>query len=154
MMLECPYSRDGTSMCEDAFAMRPASISGATGSLLVSLTTVLYLVVINEQGNGYTRRVTVFVVTLVACASLGTVASWSRQPRVRSIILATTAGALLGLGFLGIFSIGLFLVAAGVLLTVATVKAVAEDRSGSMLLPFLLGSTALVGAPTLLLWIT
>ena len=141
-------------MCEDAFAMRPASISGVTGSLLVSLTTVLYLVIINEQGNGDTWRVTVFVVTLVTCASLGAVASWSRHPRVRSIILATTAGALLGFGFLGIFSIGLLLLAAGVLLTVATVKAVAEDRSGSMLLPFLLGATAFVGAPTLLLWIT
>jgi hypothetical protein len=141
-------------MCEDVFAMRPASISGATGSLLVSVTTVLYLVIINSQGNVDTRRVAVWAVTLGTCASLGTVGSWSRQPRVRSIILATTAGALLGLGFLGIFSIGLLLVAAGVLLMVATVKAVAEDRSGSMLLPFLLGATALVGSPILLLWIT
>lgn len=140
-------------MCEDAFAMHPASISGATGSVLVSLTTVLYLVIINAQGNVDTRRVTVWVVTLVTCASLGTVASWSRRPRVRSMILAAIAGALLGLGFLGIFSIGLPLVAAGVLLTVASVKAVAEDRSGSMLLPSLLGATAFVGAPTLLLWI-
>ena len=115
-------------------------------------TTLLYLVVINSQGNVDTRRVTVWVVALVTCASLGTVASWSRQPSVRSMILAGTAGALIGLGFLGIFSIGLLLVAAGVLLTVATVKAVAEG-SGSMFLPFLLGSTAFVGAPTLLLWI-
>jgi magnesium-transporting ATPase (P-type) len=140
-------------MCEDACAMRPASISGATGSLLVLLTTLLYLVIINSQGNVDTRRVTVWVVTLALCASLGTAASWSRQPRARSIILATTAGALLGLGFLGIFSIGLLLVAAGVLLSVATVKTVTEDRSGSMLLPFLLGAIAFAGAPMLLLWI-
>ena len=70
------------------------------------------------------------------------------------MILATIAGALLGLGFLGIFSIGLPLVVASVLLTVASVKAVAEDCSDSMLLPSLLGATAFVGAPTLLLWIT
>jgi hypothetical protein len=133
--------------------MRLASISGATGSPLVSLTTVLYLAIINSQGNVDRRRVTVWVVTLAACALLGTVASWSRQPRVRSIILATTAGALLGLGFLGIFSIGLLLVAAGVLLMVATLKAAAEDRSGSMVLPCLLGGVAFAGAPTLLLWI-
>jgi hypothetical protein len=93
----------------------------------VSVTTVLYLVIIDSQGNVDTRRVAVWAVTLGTCASLGTVGSWSRQPRVRSIILATTAGALLGLGFLGIFSIGLLLIAAGVLLMVATVKAVAED---------------------------
>lgn len=67
--------------------------------------------------------------------------------------MATTAGALFGLGFLGIFSIGLLLVAAGVLLSVATVKAAAEDRSSSMLPPFLLGAIALAGAPTLVLWI-
>jgi hypothetical protein len=134
--------------------MRPASISGAAGSLLVSVTTVLYLVIINSQGNVDTRRVTIWVVTLATCASLGTVASWSRQPRVRSLILATTGGALIGLGFLGIFSIGLLLIAAGVLLMVATVKAVAEDRSGSMLLAFLLGAIAFGGAPVLLLLIT
>jgi hypothetical protein len=43
-------------MREDVFAIRPASISGATGSLLVSVTTVLYLVIINVQGNVDTRR--------------------------------------------------------------------------------------------------
>src|SRR5665213_1945235 len=114
--------------------MRPASISGATGSLLVSLTTVLYVVVIDAQGNVDTRRSTAWVVALLTCALLGTVASWFRQPRARSMILAGTAGALLGLGFLGLFSIGLLLVASGVLLAVASVKAVAEDRSGSTLL--------------------
>jgi magnesium-transporting ATPase (P-type) len=133
--------------------MRPASISGATGSSLVLLTTVLYLVVIDSQGNADTRRVTAWVVTLVTCASLGTLASWSCQPRVRSIILAVTAGALLGLGLLGIFSIGLLLVAAGVLLSVAAMNAVAEDRSGSLLLPSVLGAIAFAGVPTLLLWI-
>jgi hypothetical protein len=140
-------------MCEDASAMRPASISGATGGLLVLATTLLYLVIIDLQGNVDTRRVTVWVATLVICASFATVASWSRRPRVRSLTLATTAGTLFGLGFLGIFSIGLLLVAAGVLLSVATVKAAAEDCSSSMLLPFLLGAIALAGAPTLMLWI-
>ena len=140
-------------MCQDTFAMRPASISGATGGLLVLATTLLYLVIINSQGNVDTRRVTVWVVTLVACASLATVASWSRRPRARSLILATTAGALFGLGFLGIFSIGLLLVAAGVLLSAATVKAAAEDRSSARRPPFLLGAIALAGAPTLMLWI-
>jgi hypothetical protein len=133
--------------------MRPASIPGATGSSLVLLTTVLYLVVIDSQGDADTRRVTVWVVTLVTCALLGTVASWSRQPRVRSMILAATAGALLGLGFLGIFSIGLLLVAAGVLLCVAAMKAIAEDGSGSLVLPSVLGGIAFAGVPTLLLWI-
>jgi hypothetical protein len=69
------------------------------------------------------------------------------------MILAVTAGALLGLGFLGIFSIGLLLVAAGVLLSVAAMNAVAEDRSGSLLLPSVLGAIAFTGVPTLLLWI-
>ena len=68
------------------------------------------------------------------------------------MILATTAGALLGLGFLGIFSIGLLLVGAGLLLSVAAMKAV-EDSSISLLLPSVLGAIAFAGVPTLLLWI-
>jgi hypothetical protein len=67
--------------------------------------------------------------------------------------LATTAGALIGLGLLGSFSIGLFLVAAGVLLGVAAVKTAAEDRRGWPFIPVLLGAIALVGAPTLVLWV-
>ncbi len=148
-----PDPGEGSRCVKMHLAMRPASISGATGSLLVLVTTLLYLVIINSQGNVDTRRVTVWVVGLATCALLATGASWSRQPRVRSLILAATAGALLGLGFLGLFSIGLLLVAAGVLLSVGTVKAAAEDSSTSMLLPFLLGAIALAGVPTLMLWI-
>jgi hypothetical protein len=133
--------------------MQPASISGATGSLLVSATSVLYLVLIDSQGSVDSRRVSVWGIALVACGAIGAVASWSRQPKVRSIILATTGGALLGLGWLGIFSIGLLLIASGVLLVVGARTAAAEDQSHSGALAFALGAIALAGAPILLLWI-
>ena len=132
--------------------MRPGSIPGVVGSLLVSATILLYLIVIGLQGNVDTRRVALWAITLATCAMLATYASWSSSPRVRSIGFAIAAGALIGLGWLGIFSIGLLLIAAGVLLLVATAKALAEDGSGSVGVALLWGAVAMVGAPVLVLW--
>jgi hypothetical protein len=133
--------------------LRPASIPGATGSLLVSVTTVFYLVLIDSQGSSDGSRVLVWAIALASCASLGAVASWSRAPEVRSIILAATGGALLGLGWLGIFSIGLLLVASGALFVIGARTAAAEDHARSGALAFALGAIAFVGVPVLLLWI-
>jgi hypothetical protein len=119
----------------------------------VSATAVLYLVLIDSQGSTDARRVSVWGIALATCAAVGAVASWSRQPGVRSISLAVTGGALLGLGWLGIFSIGLLLIASGVLFVVGARTAAAEDPAHSGALAFALGAIALAAAPILLLWI-
>jgi hypothetical protein len=118
----------------------------------VSVTTVFYLVLIDSQGSD-DSRVLVWAIALASCASLGAVASWSRAPEVRSVILAATGGALLGLGWLGIFSIGLLLVASGALFVIGARTAAEEDHARSGALAFALGAMAFVGAPVLLLWI-
>jgi hypothetical protein len=134
--------------------MRPASIPGATGSLLVWVTAVLYLMLIDAQGSTDARRVSVWGIALMTCAAVGAVASWSREPKARSISLAVTGGALLGLGWLGIFSIGLLLITSGLLLVVGAWTAAAEDPAESGALAFVLGAVALAAAPILLLWIS
>jgi hypothetical protein len=58
-----------------------------------------------------------------------------------------------GLGWLGIFSIGLLLVASGALFVIGARTAAAEDHARSGALAFALGATAFVGVPVLLLWI-
>ena len=132
--------------------MRPGSIAGAVGSLLVAATAVLYLVVIGSQGNVDTRRVASVAIMLAVCALLGMYGAWAPSPKVRSVVFAIAAGALLGLGWLGIFSIGLFLVAAGVLLLFAASKALAENGSDSVVIAVLCGAIALAGAPVFVLW--
>jgi hypothetical protein len=133
--------------------MRPASIPGATGSLVVSATAVLYVMLIDAQGSTDPRRVSVWGIALTTCAAVGAVGSWSRQPKVRSISLAVTGGALLGFGWLGIFSIGMLLIVSGALLVVGARTAAAEDPAQSGALAFALGVVALAAAPILLLWI-
>ena len=133
--------------------MRPGSVAGVVGSLLVVATAVLYLVVIGLQGNVDTRRVASVLIMLAACALLAMYASWASSARVRSVVFAIAAGALFGLGWLGIFSIGLLLIAAGVLLLVAASRALAADRSGSVGIAVLCGAAALAGAPVFVLWV-
>jgi hypothetical protein len=133
--------------------MRPASIPGAAASLLVSATTLAYLALIDSQGSADSRRVTVWGIALATCAALGAVASWSRQAKMRSIMLAVTGGALFGLGLLGIFSIGLLLIVSGVLLIAGSRAAAAEVPSHSGPVAVALGAVALIAAPILLLWI-
>ena len=133
--------------------MRPGSIAGVAGSLLVAATAALYLVVIGSQGNVNTRRVASVAVMLAACALLAMYASWAPSPRVRSVAFAVAAGALLGLGWLGIFSIGLLLIAAAVLLLIAASRAFAEDGSGSVVIAVLCGAIALAGPTGFVLWV-
>jgi hypothetical protein len=143
-------------ICEDVEhcpVMRPASIPGATASLLVWATTLLYVVLVDSQGSADSQRVTAWGISLATCGAVASTASWSRRPEVRSIMLAMTGGALLGLGGLGIFSIGLLLIVSGTLLIVGARAAVVESPSRFSPVAFALGATALIAVPVLVLWI-
>lgn len=71
-----------------------------------------------------------------------------------SCSFAAAAGAMLGVGWLAMFSIGALLLAAGVSFGLAASK-VADDATGrSAALPLVVGAASLVTAPALLLWIT
>lgn len=86
-------------VCEAGF------LPGAIGSLVALATTVLYLAILDSQGDVESRRTAGVVVVLVLAAALGLVASWSVSAEPRSSAFAVAAGSLLGLGWLAIFSI-------------------------------------------------
>jgi hypothetical protein len=82
---------------------------------------------------------------------LGAFASWTRSASLRRILFAALAGALMGFGVLGIFSIGLPLIMASLLFSLATINALTRaDSPGVVVLVTL---TTLAVAPALLLWV-
>lgn len=127
-------------MCEDVTVVRPVPALAATGSAMVLVTLVLYAELVGSQGSGDLRRAAIVVAILAVLAVLGTVASWSASPLLRSVVFVTVAGALLGFGWLAIFSIGIILIAEGGLFFVAALKALSENGSISARLAAVIGA--------------
>jgi D-alanyl-lipoteichoic acid acyltransferase DltB (MBOAT superfamily) len=83
---------------------------------------VLYLVLIAGQGDLGVGRVWFVALMLTAAAACCLVAAVVRDDRIRPVAAWTGAGGLLSLGVLGIFSIGLPLLVAGILMVVAALR--------------------------------
>ncbi|MEO8476080.1 MAG: hypothetical protein ABI572_03385 [Actinomycetota bacterium] len=100
---------------------RGTGLAVAAGCL-VAVVLALYVGIIAAQGDAEIGRVAV-VVTLVA-ASVGCcfMTPFAHDPGLRAIAAWGGVGELLSLGMLGIFSVGLPLLIAGILLLVAAVQ--------------------------------
>ena len=101
---------------------RPSAL-GLLAAALATATDVLYVVVIASQGPPYEAGTVALVASAIALAagvavygSLGPTGSGRRR------LLYVPAGALLVLGVLGMFSIGLPLFVAGVLALAAAIR--------------------------------
>jgi len=91
----------------------PGVPAALVAGLIVAVDDVAYGTAIAGQGTGFDRRV-IFAATLLGLiALLAFLGALQRQPRVRAGFLSLVAAGCLGLGVLGIFSIGLPLLAAG-----------------------------------------
>jgi hypothetical protein len=94
----------------------PGRALATIAGVIALATTVLYLTLITseeEADTGVVAIVTAVLVILGAAAlAAGLVVAWT--PRTRLIVLGATTGGLLAAGVLGIFSIGLPLIAAAV----------------------------------------
>jgi hypothetical protein len=134
--------------------VRIVSIAGIGGSAVAAGTTVLYLAIIRSQGDQTVAAVTPWAVTLLICAVLGVVASYVESPRLRSLLFAATAGTMLGVGFLAIFSIGTLLILAGVLFAVAASRAAPSERLRDSVMPLVVATAACIVAPAALLAIS
>lgn len=134
--------------------MRIVSFAGIGGSAVAGGTTVLYLAIIRSQGDQSVAAVTPWAVTFLICAVLGVVASYLESPRSRSLLFAAIAGTMLGVGFLAIFSIGMFLILSGVLFALAASRAVTSRRLRDALMPWVVGAAACIVVPAALLAIT
>ena len=90
--------------------------------VIVACDFVLYLVLIAGQGDLGRTRVWFVALMLTAVVAGCLVAAMMRDDRVRPVAAWTSAGGLLSLGVLGIFSIGLPLLVAGILMVVAALR--------------------------------
>lgn len=131
--------------------MRIVSIAGIGGSAVAGGTTVLYLAIIRSQGDQSVATVAPWAVTFLICVVLGAVASFVESPRSRSLLFAATAGTMVGVGFLAIFSIGMLLILAGVLFALAASRGVPSGRLRDSLMPWVVGTAACIVVPAALL---
>ena len=127
--------------------MRIVSIAGIGGSAVAGGTTVLYLAIIRSQGDQSVATVAPWAATFLICAIVGVTASYLESPRSRSLLFAAIAGTMLGVGFLAIFSIGLLLIVAGVLFSLAASRAVTYGRARDALMPWAVGTAACILVP-------
>ena len=101
---------------------------------IVLATDILYVGLIGSQGQDFQPYVPRFVASYLALMAALIVIALLPRPEISAIRLpmrAAAAGGLLALGFLAAFSIGLPLVVAGVLTTVALTRT--SRRPGSAL---------------------
>lgn len=101
-------------------------------AVIVALTDLLYVVLINAQGESAQPYIPRFVggyLAVVAAMVAVSMLPRAEIVRIRVALRAASAGVLLVLGFLAAFSIGVPLVAAGVLVTLALSKTAREVRS-------------------------
>jgi len=94
----------------------------AAAAVLVACVFVLYLVVITAQSEVDVGRVSLVGLMLTAAAVCCLVAAVMGDDRVRPVAAWAGVGGLMSLGVLGIFSIGLPLLAAGILMLAAAVR--------------------------------
>jgi hypothetical protein len=96
-------------------------LAAAAATTITAVMTVLYLALIRQQGN---RPAAWFVAALSVAALLCLYGVFRAAP-ARRVALAVAAVMLLGLGLLGLLSVGLPIAVAGVLALVAA----ARDRA-------------------------
>jgi hypothetical protein len=104
--------------------------AGAIAAVLAGAVTLAYVGVILVQGEEDVGQVVLAASTIAGAAIAAWAGSVVDNPRARSSLLGTATGALLGLGYLALFSIGIFLVAAGLVAAIAAVPDSA--RSGQI----------------------
>ncbi len=84
-------------------------------SVVVAATTVGYVGLLGQQGslNGFDARIAFVLTLLIGSAILSGIGTFTPSATTRATTAGACAGALLPLGILGAFSIGLPLLAAG-----------------------------------------
>jgi len=103
---------------------RPGARLALAAAVVAIGTDVLYLAIIRSQGPGEPGDLTVPVVAavilgLAVCAGVAAIAS---APTTRKVLLSIATAGLFVMGVLGLFSIGLPLLVAGILSLVALTR--------------------------------
>ncbi len=101
---------------------RPGVILASIAAGIAFAMDVVYLIVIRNQGDGMGIRVLVVASLIAAAGACAAGAARSASPDRRLVLMSGAAGGLISLGILGMFSIGLPLLIAGVLATIGAAR--------------------------------
>jgi len=110
------------------------SVAALVAAFIAVADDVLYILLIRSQGNfrDDPGRVVFVASYLAGAVAVAAAAAFVQRPEVRVVLLGAATGAFFGLGVLGALSIGLPLVAAGVLTTVSWIRAAGSDQPSSV----------------------
>jgi hypothetical protein len=121
------------------------STAAAIACALAVATLATYLVLLSQQGTPLRYARVLLIAISIAILSLVTgAAALARESRTRLLLLGLSTPGLLGVGFIGAWSIGLPLLLAGVLTGGAAVPAARGSRIGPLRL--VAGGLLLIGA--------
>jgi hypothetical protein len=125
----------------DGAIVRRVRVVGLLVAILAGATCVGYLGLIANQGfQTDWGRVALVAATIASAAAAAGVGAVAAREQVRTSVLAAAAGVLMTLGYLALFSIGLFLFVWGLLAAGAAIAEVRAVRTaGTALLAFLIG---------------
>jgi hypothetical protein len=98
---------------------RRASIAGVCASVLTLAVAVLYAAIILSEGDDPVEQWAPWAVGFVSVGLIGLTGSFVMSVRRRRQVFLLCAVATLGVGVLAIFSVGAFLVVAGLLFLLA-----------------------------------
>jgi hypothetical protein len=105
-------------------SLRRMSIAAAIACALAVATLATYLVLLARQGTPLNNPRVLFVAVSIAIFSALTgIGALIRQARTRTLLLTLATAGLLGVGFIGAWSIGISLLLAGVLTGAAAAAA-------------------------------
>jgi hypothetical protein len=104
--------------------------AGVGAAIIAAVVDVLYLGLVGSQGAGDSQFLRVpfvaaFIALMAICAALS---SRTSAARWRPVLLGVSAAGLLLLGYFALFSIGLALLAAGVLALLALINALSHPE--------------------------
>lgn len=108
--------------------MRLVSAAGVSGSVLTLGVTALYVAILVSEGDDPVAQSAPWAVGFATVGLAGFATSFVTSARVRLQVFSVCATAALLVGLLAIFSIGVFLVVAGLLFATAAWSANAAAR--------------------------
>jgi hypothetical protein len=104
----------------------PTSRAPVISAGVAATVAVIYLIVIHAQDHRFSSRSIFIAAYLVVVAGTLLAGMRSKSPSMKAALLAGGANSLILVGFLGLFSIGLPLLVAGILSLPATARALSE----------------------------
>ena len=124
----------------------PISVPGIIAAIIAFGTDCLYIAIIREQGNFAVneRRVGFIAANMATAGTAALAGALTRSVPLRLVLFGFATGALVGLGTVGFFSLGLLLLIAGIVAWFGWARSARSVGRRSRLLAWGMASLAIV----------